>query len=128
MNSEKMYMPNRDIWMNYYKNVVQGKNDSYITHMRNGGKKGTFMIPIENNVSSSRVNDKCQPMKIQLVSPSAQMVDMARETLQEEGVTIKKRKIKHKAIREGEGGKRNNVNKKTKERKKPFKKTDVFSK
>ncbi len=95
MNSQKMYIPNMEKWSKYYENVVQGKNNSYINYMHNMGKNGSFMIPVEKPTtvkdSTAIANEKC---KIQLVSPSAQMVEMAKETLQEEGIKRKTKKRK----------------------------------
>ena len=125
MNADKMYIPDKDKWMNYYQSVIQGKNNSYLTHMQSGGKNATFMIPIQKHASA--LSEKSDPVKIQLVSPSVQMVDMAKQTLKGEGVGIKRRKRKqttsHKTSSEG-GHK---ARKKTKTSVKRRENKDVFS-
>lgn len=105
MNAGRMYVPNYENVLKYYQGVAEGKNDAYLTHMKSGGKNGTFMIPIQCT-PTNLPNDKCDPVKFKLVSPSAQMVDMAKETLKEEGVSIKKEKRKRKSDHKPSGSKR----------------------
>lgn len=120
MNADKMYIPNMEKWSKYYQNVIQGKSNAYITHMQNG----SFMIPIEkpSTQSSTTTNSAETSCNVRLVSPTAQMVEMAKESLEDEGVYIKekkrKRKISHKPTNDGVGRKK---------KKKSEKKRDIFS-
>ncbi|CAG2184466.1 unnamed protein product [Mytilus edulis] len=86
MNADKMYIPSMEKWSKYYQNVVQGNNKTYITHIKNTGRNGSFMIPIENQKSPSTSSKSNEKYNIHLVSPSAQMVEMAKESLEDEGV------------------------------------------
>ena len=107
MNADKMYIPSMEKWSKYYQNVVQGNNKTYITHIKNTGRNGSFMIPIENQKSPSTSSKSNEKYNIHLVSPSAQMVEMAKESLEDEGLHIKgkkrKRKTSQKATSSGVG-------------------------
>ena len=96
MNVEKMYLPDKDKWLRYYLSGIEGKNNTYINQLIST-ERGSFLIPIDK--PSSVHSEKEDVVKLRLVSPSAQMVEMAKESLKEEGVNIKttrKRKINHK--------------------------------
>lgn len=96
MNVEKMYLPDKDKWLRYYLNGIEGKNNTYINQL-NSSESGSFLVPIDK--PSTVHSEKEDVVKLRLVSPSAQMVEMAKESLKEEGVDIKtsrKRKTNQK--------------------------------
>lgn len=73
------------------------------------------MIPLHHQPSNSS-NEKEDRIKLRLVSPSAQMVEMAKETMKEEGIEIKKEKRKSKSSHNqtNKGRNKSNSNKKRK--------------
>ncbi|CAC5394246.1 unnamed protein product [Mytilus coruscus] len=105
----------REKWVRYYLNGVQGKNIAYLNHMKNT-ESGSFLIPIDKHSSVSHTKEDA--VEVRLVSPSVQMVDMAKETLKEEGISIDNRKRKPKDC------KKKNISKESKNKKR--KKPDVF--
>lgn len=100
MTVEKMYISDRVKWVRYYLNGIQGKNTAYLHHMKNT-TSGSFLILIDKHSSVSHTKE--DTVEVRLVSPSVQLVDMAKETLKEEGVSINKRKRKPNDISQEKG-------------------------
>ncbi|CAC5387024.1 unnamed protein product [Mytilus coruscus] len=98
MNADKMYIPSMEKWSKYYQNVVQGNNKTYINHMKNTGRNGSFMIPIQNQRLSSTLSKSNEKCNLRLVSPSAQMVEMAKESLEDEGLQIKGKNVNERPV------------------------------
>lgn len=124
MNTDKIFISNTDIWIRYYQKLVQGKNDPRLSQMKTSTNT-SFMIPLQQQ-SSNSTNEKEEHIKLRLVSPSAQMVEMAKETMKEEGIDIKKVKRKSKPTHKqtNKGRSKLNSNKKRKIEKRQNK--DVF--
>lgn len=124
MNTDKIFISNTDNWIRYYQKLVQGKNDPRLSQMKTSTNT-SFMIPLQQQ-SSNSTNEKEEHIKLRLVSPSAQMVEMAKETMKEEGIDIKKVKRKSKPTHKqtNKGRSKLNSNKKRKIKKRQNK--DVF--
>ena len=121
MNADKMYIPDPQKWYRNYQNSMKGKSNAYITHLQNGGTD-TFMIPLDKRAFTT--NDKKKDkVEIRLVAPSQQVVNMAKEELENEQ-TIKSRKRKKHVIQTQnlQGGK------KSKPSKSKNTKSDIFVK
>ena len=93
-------------------------------HQR-GGNSGTFMIPINKYPTFTKENEKTVELK--LVSPSQQIVNQAKEEVEDKEKDIKKKKRKRKISNSHscDRGKTSTSSKKKKSEKKI--RRDIFS-
>lgn len=90
MDSNKMYVPNPQKWMTYYESMAKGYHNPYVDQKGGQGKqiggslsgnRGTLMVPIEE-IPHSTNSLSSNPVKVNLVSPSQQVVEQAKSELQ----------------------------------------------
>jgi len=93
MNISKMYVPNVDKWVRYYKDVASGKENVYIENttrdvkQRGGGlsqNPNEFMISIDK---SNRQGEKSLPAReinLNMISPAQEVVERAKSELKRE--------------------------------------------
>ena len=93
-----MYVPNAHKWVKYYENMAKGYHNPYVD--QTGGKikqiggslagtRGSFMVPVDEATTSVNTHQST-PMKVELVSPSQQVVEQAKSELQGKGKGIKR--------------------------------------
>lgn len=85
-----MYVPNAQKWVKYYENMAKGYHNPYVD--QTGGKqkqiggslagtRGSFMVPVGDTTTPVNTHEST-PMKVELVSPSQQVVEQAKAELQ----------------------------------------------
>jgi len=93
MNVSKMYVPNVEKWMKFYKNIASGKENVYTDNTkRNTNQKGgglsqnsnEFMIDIDKKNRGGEKSLPIQNINLEMVSPAQQVVEQARSKLKRE--------------------------------------------
>lgn len=93
-----MYVPNAHKWVKYYENMAKGYHNPYID--QSGGKikqiggsltgtRGSFIVPVDEATTSVNTHQST-PMKVELVSPSQQVVEQAKSEIQVKGKAMKR--------------------------------------
>ena len=97
MDSSKLYVPDPQKWVKFYRNMADGKFSLYSSNQVGGGQPSQFFItPIDSYVDKSE-SSEAKRAPIKLVSPSEQTVSQAKSELEREGQAIKATKNKFKA-------------------------------
>lgn len=85
----KMYIPNPQKWVKYYENMAKGYHNPFVDQKGGrtkqigdslSGSQGSFMIPIEET-STAANSHPTNHVKVELVSPSQQVVEQAKSEL-----------------------------------------------
>ena len=124
MNPSKLYVPDPQKWVKFYKNLAEGKIQIKPTNqMRGGGRiSHSFIAPIDKYLKECEEPKASTPVK--LVSTTEQMVDQAKSELEREGRDLKtiaqaiKPQTKSKR-RSGKSSSEGRKNKRTKLKKSP---------
>lgn len=89
MNTSKLYIPNPQKWVNFYRNLAEGKVKLHSYKQTGGGNvTHSFITPIEKKSSDIMPDTNKQP-QVKLVTPSQQIVEQAKSELKREGEPIK---------------------------------------
>lgn len=106
MNTSKLYIPNPQKWVNFYRNLAEGKVKLHSYNQTGGGNvTHSFIAPIERKPSDIMADKNEQP-QVKLVTPSQQIVEQAKSELKRGGETIKglysmKKNQKSRSYRKG---------------------------
>jgi len=136
-----MYVPNPQKWMKYYESMAKGYHNPYVDQKGGqrkqiggslSGNRGTFMVPIEE-IPHSTNSLSSNPVKVNLVSPSQQVVEQAKSELQIARKGIKRKRAsksvssskRRRTVRSLNKTSRKNKPKKTKKNKVTVKKTNL---
>lgn len=89
MNPSKLYVPNPQKWVKFYKHMADGKFRLHPTNQMGGGHAAqSFIAPIDKFVDQYDNSTPKQP-SLKLVSTTEQMVDQAKSELKREGEDLK---------------------------------------
>ncbi|MCG8113110.1 MAG: hypothetical protein N0E59_20355 [Candidatus Thiodiazotropha taylori] len=91
MNLSKLYVPDPQKWVRFYKHVAEGKIKLNSTNqMRGGGRVShSFIAPIDKYLKQLEDSTSTLP-PIKLVSSTEQIVDQAKSELKREGEDLKR--------------------------------------
>jgi len=137
MNVSKMYVPNVEKWMRYYKDIASGKENVYMENsqrnvkQRGGGlsqNSNEFMIDIDKKNRGGEKSLPAKTINFEMISPAQQVVEQAKSELKREhsldsrhsfkrrrGVHTSTRKLKKKVANK----KKSSIKKKPMIKKKP---------
>ena len=92
-----MYIPSVNKWVQYYEDMAKGYQNPF-THQKGGqvkqiggslsGSQGPYIIPIEET-SKTTDSKQSNPIKVDLISPSQQIVEQAKSELQNKSLKRK---------------------------------------
>lgn len=89
MNPEKLYVPNPQKWITFYKRLADGKIKQYSVNQIGAGENHqSSILPVDKFISQSEVKLPKQTA-LKLVSTTEQMVDQAKSELKREGEDLK---------------------------------------
>lgn len=107
MNPSKLYIPNPEKWVRFYKALADGKIKHHTSNQAGGGNAThKFITPIDQYVKHSQSEPQSRQPPVKVVSTSEQAVDQAKSELQRKGESIKElqkaaRQHKRKGRRRG---------------------------
>lgn len=89
MNPSKLYIPNPQKWVTFYKHVAEGRTKLSPTNQTGGAKTSrSFIVPVDKFISQSEYSTSKNPT-VKLVSTTEQMVDQAKSELERDGEDLK---------------------------------------
>ena len=91
MDPSKLYVPDPQKWVKFYKNMAEGKTKPFLTNQIGGGSTSkSFITLIDKNISQSESQQSpTSQLPIKLVSSTQQAVDQAKQELKREGEDLK---------------------------------------
>lgn len=90
MDPSKLYVPDPQKWMKFYKNMADGKIKLFSTNQIGGGlNSNSFIAPIDKYVGQSEQSPSTDQTPVKLVSTTEQFVDQAKQELKREGEDLK---------------------------------------
>ena len=89
MDPSKLYVPDPQKWVQFYKHLADGKIKHYSYNQSGGGNTAhSFITPVDFNEHQNQ-SEHSQTPPVKLVSTSQQIVNQAKSELQREGESIK---------------------------------------
>lgn len=90
MDPSRLYVPDPQKWVKFYKNVAEGKVKQFATNQVGAGSAGhSFITPIDKYLTHFEKSSSSNQPPVKLVSPTEQIVDQAKNELKREGEDLK---------------------------------------